>query len=123
MSNSHYVLSDSERRLLQERLVQCIEKTDMNFDEFIFATADLMKGHFWFNLIQNKTEEEVKALQIRILNVIADVVKVIESKTETIAEDLIILFTIILEASNQVFVQIKQQAEASEQELVEETNA
>ncbi len=127
MSNSHYVLTDAERRLLQERLVSCIEKSEMNFDEFIFATSDLMKGHFWFNLIQGKSEQEVIELQTRVLNTISSVVKVIESNTETIAEDLVILFTIILEASNQVFVQIKQQVEAMEttntQELVEETNA
>ncbi|MNQ68059.1 hypothetical protein D3C85_826030 [compost metagenome] len=101
-------LTDEQRKQLLESLASGIDHSGLNLDEFIFASADLLKTHFWMNLTAGKDNEEVLEIRERILKGVQDVVGALENNTDSIAEDMIILFTVALEAVNHVFESAKQ---------------
>lgn len=107
-------LTEEQRKLLLEKLASGIDHSGLNLDEFVFASADLLKTHFWMNLTAGKENEEVLEIRERLLKGVQGVVGVLEQNTDSIAEDMIILFTVALEAVNHVFESAKQVQENQE---------
>lgn len=107
-------LTDEQRKQLLESLASGIDHSKLNLDEFIFASADLLKTHFWMNLTAGKENEEVTEIRERILKGVKEVVGALENNTDSIAEDMIILYTVALEAVNHVFESAKQVQENTE---------
>lgn len=122
--DNHLALTLEERQKLFGLLSSAIEASGMNLDEFLFSTAELVKSHFWMSLIQGKEDDEVDVLRERLMHGVDGVVDVLNGRTETVAEDMVVMFTVVLEAVNQVFVtlkdmQAKDAAQTQEQEPVE----
>lgn len=98
-------LTNEQRKELFERLAAGIDHAGLTLNEFIFATADLLKSTFWTSQAAGKEEEELTPIRERISSAIQGVVTVLDDNTDSIAEDMLVLSTIMLEAVNNIFVQ------------------
>lgn len=111
---SHLALTLEERQEIFTRLSDAIEASGLNLDEYLFGTSELIKSHFWMGMIQGKEDDEVQEIRERVMHAVDGVVDTLNERTGTLAEDMVVLFTVALEAANQVFVTIKEE-QAKEQ--------
>ena len=104
---NHLALSNDERKELFERLSGAIDQSGLTLNEYVFATADLLKSTFWMSQSTGKSDEELEPLRDRIAKGIEGVVDTLDGSTESVAEDMIVLATVMLEAVNHIFVQMQ----------------
>jgi hypothetical protein len=110
----HLALNRDERNLLYERLSKSIDDSGLTLNEFVFATSDLLKGVFWASLSAGKEEAELQPIRERIGRAVEDVVESLNGNTESVAEDMIVMSTVMLEAVNHIFAQVKKETVPAE---------
>jgi hypothetical protein len=95
-------IGNDYRKEIVDILMEAIDKTDLNLNEYIFASADLLRTTFWLSHTAEKSEEEIEEIKARIINSVDEIVSGLKNNTKTVAEDMIILNSIILEIVNHV---------------------
>lgn len=111
--SQHLALTPEQRKELFERLAAGIDESKLTLNEFIFATADLLKSTFWTSQATGKNDDELAVIRERIAAGIEGVVNVLDDNTESVAEDMIVIATVMLEAVNHIYQQIQTEQEAA----------
>ena len=107
---AHTVITNDERKELFEKLSKGIDVTELTLNEFIYASADLLKSTFWTSLSTGKEEEELVPIRERIGAAIDGIVNALDDNTENVAEDMVVISSIMLEAVSHVMAQEKGKA-------------
>lgn len=100
-----FALTKEERQTLFDSLSKALEASELSLNEFVFAASDLIKTTFWISLTANLSEEEVNQMRERLTNSVNETISVLENNTDNVAEDMIVLSTVMLEAVNHVLSQ------------------
>jgi hypothetical protein len=106
---SYLALTNEEREKLLLALAEGIDHSGMNLNEFIFATADMLKAQFWTSVSSQLNDEETEEVRERLTAAIQGVVQVLDDTTQSVAEDVIVLASVLLEAVNHIFRQVRQE--------------
>lgn len=112
----HLALNNDERKELFDRLAKGIDESGLTLNEFVFAASDLLKSTFWTSQATGKSEEELEPIRERISKGIEGVVGALDANTENVAEDMIVLSTVMLEAVNHILTQVKTEAATTVEE-------
>lgn len=110
MSNP-YAVTNEERKDFFERLSKGIDESKLTLNEYIFASADLLRSTFWQSQASGLNDEDANAVRERIMTTVSDIVKVLGSKTTNVAEDIIVLSTLMMEAANHVIMSAREAEE------------
>lgn len=118
MADNLYILTNEERKEILEHLSIAIDNSKLNFNEFLFASSDLIRSVLWHSILATRSEEEVKEIRERVIGLIRDVLVLLDKHTDSIAEDGVILASALLEVANEALrreregVQAEQAGEA-----------
>lgn len=108
MSNP-YAVTNEERKDFFERLSNGIDESKLTLNEYVFASADLLRSTFWQSQASGLNDEEASVVRERIMNTVSDVVKLLNGRTVNVAEDIIVLSTLMMEAANHVIMSAREE--------------
>ena len=105
-------IGNDYRKEIVDILMKAVDNTDLNLNEYIFASADLLRTTFWLSHTADKSDEEVQEIKDRIVASVDEIVNALKNNTKTVAEDMIILNSIILEIVNHIMeIEFQEQEE------------